>query len=271
MSVRDMLFGVGAAMRYVGNGFHRVANALQLKPIGLVNKRCGHRKVIEIGDRKPIVNQGVWIAPTASVIGSVQLGVNSTVWYGAVLRGDIHSIKVGVLSSIGDRCVIHVSGGKASGEPRGTVVGNNVIVEPGAILHACTVEDSCRIGSGSVVFDGAVIEKDSILAAGSVVSLGKRVPSGELWAGNPAQFVRKLELSEREQIQATSESFYTLAQRHEAENNRSELEILAERELQAAQEDVWWGASVAKSGPAHENPALAKYISQNKERTFSQT
>lgn len=258
-------------MRYAGNGFHRLADALQLRPIGLINKRCGHRKVINLGDRKPIVNQGAWIAPTASVIGSVQLGVNSTVWYGAVLRGDIHSIKVGVLSSIGDRAVVHVSGGKVSGEPRGTNIGNNVVVEPGAILHACTIEDGCRIGSGAVVFDGAIVEKGSVVSSGSVVSLGKRIPAGELWAGNPAQFVRKLEAKEYEQVQTTAENFYTLAQAHEAENNRSELEILATQEFHAAQEDVWWGSSIAKSGPAHENPALAKYISQNKERTLSQT
>jgi len=266
-----MLYGLGSAMRFTGNGFHRVADALQLKPIGIINKRCGHRKIVNLGDRKPIVNQGVWIAPTATIIGSVQLGVNSTVWYGAVLRGDIHSIKVGVLSSIGDRCVIHVSGGKISDEPRGTSVGNNVIVEPGAILHACTVEDGCRIGSGSVIFDGAVVRKNSIVSPGSVVPMGKHIPSGELWAGNPAAFVRKLETAEMEQVQSSAENFYTLAQRHEHENNRSELEILANREYHVAQEDIWWGTTVPKSGPAHENPALAKYISQNKERTFSQT
>jgi len=266
------LFGTGKFVRLIGDGFHRVADALQLRPIGLVNERCGHKRLITIGDRKPIVNQGVWIAPNANVIGSVLLGANSTVWYGAVLRGDIHHIKIGVLSHIGDRCVVHVSGGKITGEPRGTIIGNAVVVEPGSILHACTIEDGVKIGSGSVVFDGSLIEKNSILSPGTVVPQGKRIPSGELWAGNPAKFVRKLEKEETEEVQSTAEAYFTLATKHEVDTSKSEIEVLAERELQASLEDVWWGASAKKLGAAHDHPAIKKYIqASNKRAESSQT
>eukprot|EP01114_Cavostelium_apophysatum_P017475 TRINITY_DN519_c0_g1_i1.p1 TRINITY_DN519_c0_g1~~TRINITY_DN519_c0_g1_i1.p1 ORF type:complete len:272 (+),score=37.83 TRINITY_DN519_c0_g1_i1:57-872(+) len=271
MSIRDILWGVGKAVRGTGNALHQVADALQLRPIGLYNKRCGHRRLISLGDRKPIVSQGVWIAPTASVIGSVQLGVNSTVWYGAVVRGDLHHIKIGVLSHIGDRCVVHVSSGKISGSPRGTIVGNNVVVEPGSVLHACTIEDGVKIGSNSIVFDGALIEKNAMVGPGSVVPANKRIPAGELWEGNPAKFVRKLEPEEISQVQATAESFFTLANKHETESSKSEPEILRERELEAAREDVWWGQGTIRQGVAQEHSTIKNYITPTREKSMTQT
>jgi len=265
---RGLLHRFGNVVRSVGDGIHKVADALQLRPVGLINKRCGHRRLITVGERKPVVNQGAWIAPTASVIGSVLLGVNSTVWYGAVLRGDIHHIKVGVLSHIGDRCVVHVSSGKVSGEPKGTIIGSNVVVEPGAILHACTIEDGVKIGSGSVIFDGAVIGQGAQVAPGSVVPQGKKVPAGELWSGNPAKFERKLNSDEIDEVQSTSESFYTLAKAHDHESSKSEYEILAEREYETAIADIWWGQTTQKSGVAQEHKTIKNYIRPNRENAI---
>jgi len=229
----------------------------------------GHRRLINIGDRRPIVNQGAWVAPTASVIGSVQLGVNSTIWYGAVLRGDIHSIKIGILSHIGERSVIHVSGGKVA-PPKGTYVGNNVIVEPGVILHACVIEDGVKIGSGSVIFDGAVVGKNSQISSGSVVTQGKQIPSGELWAGSPAKFVRKLEEDEILAVQNTSEEFYNLAKIHDVETSKPDHQIAQEREFAVVKADVWWGEPSQKTGTAREHPNLKRYINENRENV-SQT
>jgi len=271
MSVRGLLWSVGNQVRWVGDKLNKAADAFQLRPIGIMEKRCGHNKLINLGDRKPVVGQGVWIAPTASVIGSVSLAPNSTVWYGAVLRGDIHNIKIGSLSYIGDRSVIHVSSGKVNGQPRGTTIGAGVIVEPGAVLHACTVEDGCKIGSLSVVFDGAVIEKHTVLASGSVVTQGKRIPSRELWAGNPAKFVRKLEEEEIEQIQEDIGKFYSLANHHEQESTKAELQILAERELKAAREDIWWGFGVYKQGIARDHLAVKNLVDRSHEPTATKT
>jgi len=268
MTARNFLWNMGRGVRRVGDFFHNTADALQLKPLSVKPNGPSLRRVVNIGERRAIINQGAWIAPTANIIGSVQLGINSTVWYGAVLRGDIHAIKIGILSHIGDRSVIHVSGGNQA-SPRGTYVGNNVIIEPGVILHACVIEDGVKIGSGSVIFDGAVVEKNAQVSSGSVVTQGKTVPSGELWAGSPAKFVRKLEDTEIQAVQETSENFFNLAKIHDAETQKTELEIAQEREHFIASKDVWWGEAAQKTGNAKEHPNVARYIQKNREQVSS--
>jgi len=144
---------------------------------------------MNIFEKVPFVGEGAFIAPSASVIGQVELGENSSVWYGAVLRGDVNKIKIGQQTSIGDRVVVHVSRFNKGG-PIPTLVGNRCVVGSGAVLHACTLEDDANIGMGAIVLDGAVVEKYGVLEAGSVLTPGKRVPANQVWSGNPAKYVR---------------------------------------------------------------------------------
>lgn len=142
-------------------------------------------------NKMPIIDASAWIAPNATLIGEVEIGANTGIWYNVVLRGDGPGIKIGEGSNIQDGTVVHVSFGRS-----GTNVGRNVTVGHMAMLHACTVEDDSFIGMKSTVLDDVVVETGAMVAAGAVVTPGKRVKRGELWAGNPAKMIR--EITERD-------------------------------------------------------------------------
>jgi gamma-carbonic anhydrase len=141
--------------------------------------------------RQPKLGKNVFIAKTATVIGDVTLGPHSSVWYGAVLRGDINRIVVGHHSNIQDNAVLHLADDFAC------VLGNWVTVGHGAIVHACKVGDECLVGMGAVILDGAIIGKQSIIGAKALVTQGTKIPSGSLVLGTPAKVVRKLTKEER--------------------------------------------------------------------------
>jgi carbonic anhydrase/acetyltransferase-like protein (isoleucine patch superfamily) len=146
---------------------------------------------------QPTLGDRVWVDPAASVIGRVELGDDASVWPGAVLRGDVNEIHVGARSNIQDGTICHVThDGPYTPGGLPLVLGEDITVGHGAILHACTIGDRCLIGMGALVLDGAEIAADVMLAAGSLVSPGKRLESGRLYRGRPAEPVR--ELSERE-------------------------------------------------------------------------
>lgn len=136
----------------------------------------------------PVVSADAYVAPTAVVVGEVELGPQSSVWYGSVLRGDINWIKVGARSNIQDLCVLHVE--YQSG--RGVTVGEDVTLGHRVILHSATVEDRALIGMGAVVLDRAVIGAGALVAAGSVVPPRMMVPPATLVMGSPAKVVRDL-------------------------------------------------------------------------------
>lgn len=141
--------------------------------------------------RKPKLGKGVFIAKTAAVLGDVTLGAHSSVWYGAVLRGDINRIVIGHHTNIQDNAVLHLADDFAC------VVGNWVTVGHSAVVHACKVGDECLVGMGAVVLDGAVIGKQSIIGAKALVTGGTKIPPGSLVLGVPAKVVRKLTKAER--------------------------------------------------------------------------
>ena len=141
--------------------------------------------------QKPKLGKGVYIARNATVIGDVTLGAQASVWYGAVLRGDINRIVVGHHSNIQDNAVLHLADNFAC------ILGNWVTVGHGAIVHACTVGDECLVGMGAVILDGAVIGKQSIIGAKALVTQGAKIPPGSLVLGAPAKVVRKLSKEER--------------------------------------------------------------------------
>ena len=136
---------------------------------------------------------GAWVHPRATVIGEVSLGQDASVWPGAVIRGDVNSIAIGEASNIQDGSVLHVSH-KTPLSPAGgpLVVGARVTVGHTVILHACTIEDECLIGMGSIILDRAVVQKHVLLGAGSLVPEGKEFPERSLIVGSPARVVRTL-------------------------------------------------------------------------------
>jgi carbonic anhydrase/acetyltransferase-like protein (isoleucine patch superfamily) len=141
--------------------------------------------------KKPQLGKGVYIARGAHVLGDVKLGAHASVWYGAVLRGDINRIVVGHHSNIQDNAVLHLADDFAC------VLGNYVTVGHSAIVHACKVGDEVLIGMGAVILDGAVIGKQSLIGAKALVKQGMKIPPGSLVLGAPAKVVRKLTPEER--------------------------------------------------------------------------
>jgi carbonic anhydrase/acetyltransferase-like protein (isoleucine patch superfamily) len=141
--------------------------------------------------KKPRLGQGVYLAKTAVVIGDVTLGAHSSVWCGAVVRGDINRIVIGHHTNIQDNAVLHLA------DDFPCLVGNWVTVGHSAIVHACKVGDEVLVGMGAVILDGAVIGKQSIVGAKALVKQGMKIPPGSLVLGAPAKVMRKLTRKER--------------------------------------------------------------------------
>jgi len=152
--------------------------------------------ILEYGGLSPRIGADVFIAPTASIIGDVAIGENSSVWFGCVLRGDTNRIRIGASTNIQDGAVIHVNAPYEGARGTSATIGSYVTVGHMALLHACTLEDHCFVGMKACVMDGAVVCANAMVAAGALVTPGKHIASGELWAGSPARFVRRL--TERE-------------------------------------------------------------------------
>lgn len=154
----------------------------------------------------PRIGERVYISPTATVIGDVELGTGSSVWCGAVVRGDVWRIRVGEHSNIQDGCLCHVT----TGGPE-LVIGRDVTIGHGAVLHSCTIEDACLIGMGAIILDGAVIGEGSVVAAGAVVLEGMRVPPRSLVAGIPADVKRSVDEMTVCSIRERAEEYHKLA------------------------------------------------------------
>lgn len=154
---------------------------------------------------------GVYLAPGAHVVGDVAIGEGSSLWFNTVARGDVNSIRIGCRTNIQDLCMVHVSGNHP------TVIGDDVTVGHGAILHACTIGNQVLIGMGSIVLDGAEIGDQVLLGAGSLVTPGTRIPSGKKAFGRPAKVVGDLTESEIEKIKASSTRYVLLAAEYRAE------------------------------------------------------
>jgi carbonic anhydrase/acetyltransferase-like protein (isoleucine patch superfamily) len=143
-----------------------------------------------------------WIAPDATIVGDVEMGENVSIWFGVVVRGDVHYIKIGDRSNVQDLSMIHVTHHKKADRSDGypTIIGNDVTVGHRVMLHGCTIEDACLIGMGSTILDGAVIGKESIVGANSLVTGGKKFPPRSLIMGSPAKVVRELSDTEVEEL-----------------------------------------------------------------------
>ncbi|KAG7020499.1 Gamma carbonic anhydrase 1, mitochondrial, partial [Cucurbita argyrosperma subsp. argyrosperma] len=177
-----------------------------------------HRTLMNVFDKAPVVDKDAFVAPSASIIGDVQVGSGSSIWYGCVLRGDANSISVGSGTNIQDNSLVHVAKSNLSGKVLPTIIGDNVTIGHSAVLHGCTVEDEAFIGTGAMLLDGSIVEKNAMVAAGALVRQNTKIPSGEVWGGNPAKFLRKLTDEERAFISQSATNYSDLAQVHVAEN-----------------------------------------------------
>ncbi len=144
-----------------------------------------------VNGKYPQIPKDCFIAENATIVGDVTLGENCSVWFNAVLRGDVHYIKIGNKVNIQDGAVIHCTYQKHP-----TIIGNNVSVGHNAIVHGCTIQDNVLIGMGAIVMDNCVVESNSIVAAGAVVTQNTVIESGSIYAGVPAKKVKSIDASD---------------------------------------------------------------------------
>ena len=164
---------------------------------------------------QPVIGARAYVDESAVVIGKVTLGDDASLWPMVVARGDVNTIRIGARSNIQDLSMLHVThDGPYSPGGIPLIVGEDVTVGHKCLLHACTVGDRCLIGMGAIVMDGAVVEDDVLLGAGSLVSPGKRLESGHLYRGSPAQKIRLLTDSEREMLRYSAAHYVRLKDRY---------------------------------------------------------
>ncbi|MHB1678575.1 MAG: gamma carbonic anhydrase family protein [Sulfuriferula sp.] len=165
----------------------------------------------------PQIDERAWIHGSANVIGDVNVGEDSSVWCGAVIRGDVNHIRIGARTNIQDNSVLHVSH-KTDKNPLGAplVVGDDVTVGHGVILHGCLIGNACLIGMGSLIMDKAVIEPEVLIGAGSLVAENNVLRSGFLYLGRPAQAIRPLRAEEIDYLYYSAQHYVQLSRHYRA-------------------------------------------------------
>ena len=165
----------------------------------------------------PVIADDAFIAESAAIIGNVEIGSAASVWYGCVLRGDIHSIRVGARTNIQDGTVVHVNGAASGHDGQPVEIGDDVTIGHCCLIHACTIQDGGFVGMSGRVLDGAVIRAGGMLGAGGLLAPGKIIGSGELWLGVPARFARHLTEADRCAFFDIAERYRKLADCYRAE------------------------------------------------------
>jgi len=165
--------------------------------------------ILKYKDLTPKIGKNSWIAHSADVIGDVTMGEDCSIWFGTVIRGDVHKIVIGDRVSVQDLSMIHVTHykkeDKSDGNP--TIVGDDVTIGHRVMLHGCTIEDACLIGMSATILDGAVIGKESIVGAGSLVTKNKIFPPRSLIMGSPAKVVRELTEDEVNELYSSAKRY----------------------------------------------------------------
>ncbi len=165
--------------------------------------------------KQPLIAPSAWIDPTAVVVGDVEIGEDSSLWPLAVVRGDVHYIRIGAQTNIQDGSVLHVSHDSRflpGGAP--LIIHDRVTVGHQVVLHGCEIHDCCLIGIGARILDRAVVQSMTLLGAGSLVPPGRVLESGYLWHGAPVKRVRPLTETEREYLEYSAQHYVRLADRH---------------------------------------------------------
>ncbi len=147
-----------------------------------------------------------WQAPNATVVGDVVMGDHCTVWFNAVIRGDVNSIVFGDYCNVQDGAVVHCTYQKTK-----TIIGNKVSIAHNAIVHGCVIEDNVLVGMGAIIMDGAQIGSGSIIAAGAIVTQNTIVPAGTIWAGNPAKFLKNVDPKNADVFERTAMNYVMYA------------------------------------------------------------
>ncbi|UCD36955.1 MAG: gamma carbonic anhydrase family protein [Fidelibacterota bacterium] len=167
--------------------------------------------ILAFNGTHPAIPTSAFVAPSVDVIGDVSLGEEANLWFGTVVRGDIHYVRIGRRTNIQDNCTVHVTE-----HDYPTVVGDEVTVGHNVVLHGCIIEDRCLIGMGAVVMDDVEVGAGSLIAGGAVLIPGTRVPPGSLFAGVPAKFRREVTDEERQLIIDRAEEYVALARQYQA-------------------------------------------------------
>lgn len=161
--------------------------------------------VLPVNGVLPTWGEQCWLAPNATVVGNVVMGNSCTVWFNAVVRGDVNNITIGNKVNIQDGAVIHCTYQRAA-----TSIGDNVSIGHNAIVHGCQIEENVLIGMGAIVMDNCVVKKNSVIAAGAVVTANTVVEENSIYAGVPAKFIKKLSQEQVEQLILKTANNYTL-------------------------------------------------------------
>jgi carbonic anhydrase/acetyltransferase-like protein (isoleucine patch superfamily) len=158
--------------------------------------------LVAYAGRQPRIDPSAYVQASAQIIGDVEIGAYSSVWFNVVIRGDVHPIRIGARTNIQDNSTVHVTGGRWP-----TIIGDDVTVGHAVVLHGCRIADRCLIGIGAIVLDGAEIEADCLIAAGSLVTPGTHVPSGHLAKGSPAKVARPLRPDELAHLRQSAANY----------------------------------------------------------------
>ena len=173
--IRKVISETGKCLRETGQALDRLGCRAMGDHVSFRETWSRHRKLMNLYEKRPVVALDAFIAPNASIIGDVNIGDKTSVWYGAVIRGDVNKIKIGSMSNVQDRVVIHAAKPNSEGGfPTTTTVGDYVSIGHGAVLSSCVIENNVVIGPNALVLDGALVEKNSIIEPGTVVPPGRR-------------------------------------------------------------------------------------------------
>jgi len=224
--MRRACLAVAGVTRQAGTRFKKGGSVERINVANLYKDNyCKHRMRINLDGRAiatPLkdrlstsVSNLSYVAPSATIAGNVELWDYSSVWYGCVITADVNLIRIGAFTNIQDNTTIHEAQGPLSSVHDGsTVIGHNVTVGHSCHLTACTIEDECLVGMGSILLEGSYMETHSMLGAGSVLTRGARVPSGELWVGSPATFARHLTTAEIANFKKHARKYGEVARTH---------------------------------------------------------
>jgi carbonic anhydrase/acetyltransferase-like protein (isoleucine patch superfamily) len=171
--------------------------------------------IAEIAGKHPRIHSSAFIAPGCRIVGDVEIGPDSSVWYNCVIRGDANRIVIGARTNIQDGTIVHCDSPKSK-RPEGfpTIIGDDVLIGHLAMVHGCVLEDRAFVGLGAIVMDGCRIESDAMLAAGAMLTSGKVIGARQMWLGRPAAFARDLNDAQIADMHAGVAGYVINAQRH---------------------------------------------------------
>lgn len=224
--VSKVALRLSSAMRGMGAALDNMGK--QMEVTRYTEKLVPSTRFVSVDGIGPTIADDTFVAPSASLIGDVTIGKASSVWYGAIVRGDVNTVTIGDCTSICDGAVIHVA--KIQGDIP-TTIGDRVLVRSRAMIHAATIGHGCVVGENAQVLDGSVVHDRSFVEPASIVTPGTVIPSGQVWGGSPASYVRDATDDEMSAAADRAERMHRLACEHTAENAKGYEQILEEIEL----------------------------------------